>query len=95
MRDSMILIVTLTLLTGVKAVSVDVIQHHVEGLWDSVRELHFEKRQILEWHSSCPKQLHKTDDMLNITCTYTAVIPYTAYLMTLQITQNIQHQMAG
>jgi hypothetical protein len=82
-RDSMTLIFTLTLLSGVNLISVDVIQHHLKGFWDSVAELHFQKRNVTEWHLDSPKQLHKTYDTLNIASIYTLFILHTASLMTL------------
>jgi hypothetical protein len=84
-RDPITLIFTLTLLSGVNLISVDVIQHHLEGFWDSVAELYFQKRKVLEWHLSRPKQLHETHDMLSIACIYTLFILHIAYLTPLEI----------
>jgi hypothetical protein len=52
--------ITLTLLGGVNAVCVDVVQNHVKSFRHSITELYFKKRQILEWYLSCPKQLHRS-----------------------------------
>lgn len=59
----MTLISTLTLLSGINSISVDVIQHHLKGFWGSITELYFQERKVFEWHLSCPKQLHKTHDI--------------------------------
>jgi hypothetical protein len=84
--DLMMLIFALTFLSGVNSVSVDVIQHHLKGFRDSIMQLYFEKRQVPEWHLSCPK-LHRTDDTLNVTWLYILFRLYIAYLMTLQMTE--------
>ena len=54
---------TLTLLSGVNAVCVYVVQYHVKGFGHCIGKPYFKKWQLLKWHLSCSKHLHTANIM--------------------------------